>query len=51
MRAELVERARDGDANAFGELAAGEVQRLLVVARLIVGDRDPDWPPLPPGPR
>jgi len=40
MRAELVERARDGDANAFGELAAGEVQRLLVVARLIVGDRD-----------
>src|SRR4026208_2222502 len=40
MRAELVERARGGGGTAFGERAAGEVQRLLVVARLIVGDRD-----------
>ena len=40
MRAELVERARDGDREAFGQLAAGEVQRLVVVARLIVRDRD-----------
>jgi RNA polymerase sigma-70 factor, ECF subfamily len=40
MRAELVERARGGDPEAFGQLAAGEVQRLLIVARLIVRDRD-----------
>lgn len=40
MRAELVQRARDGDSEAFGRLAAGEVQRLLAVARLIVRDRD-----------
>jgi RNA polymerase sigma-70 factor (ECF subfamily) len=40
MRAELVERARDGDADSFGQLAAGEIKRLLVLARLIVGDRD-----------
>jgi RNA polymerase sigma-70 factor, ECF subfamily len=40
MRAELIERARAGDADAFGQLATGEVQRLVVVARLIVRDRD-----------
>ena len=40
MRAELIERARGGDREAFGRLAAGEVDRLLAIARLIM--RDPD---------
>lgn len=40
MRAELIERARNGDREAFGLLAAGEVDRLLAIARLIL--RDPD---------
>ena len=40
MRHDLVERARQGDREAFGELAAGEVDRLLVIARLVL--RDPD---------
>lgn len=39
MRVDL-ERARGGDPEAFGRLAAGQVERLLVVARLILGDRD-----------
>ena len=40
MRTDLVERARTGDREAFGQLAAGEVDRLLVVARLILRDFD-----------
>ena len=40
MRADLVERARNGDREAFGQLAAAEVDRLVAVARLIL--RDPD---------
>ena len=40
MRQELVERARSGDREAFGQLAAGEVDRLHVIARLVL--RDPD---------
>jgi RNA polymerase sigma-70 factor (ECF subfamily) len=40
MRADLVERARNGDREAFGQLAAGEVDRLLVIARLIMRDTD-----------
>ena len=40
MRADLVERARSGDREAFGQLAAAEVDRLLAIARLIL--RDPD---------
>ena len=39
MRVDL-ERARAGDPVAFGRLAAAEVDRLLIVARLILGDRD-----------
>ena len=38
MRAHLIEQARRGDREAFGRLAAGEVDRLLAVARLIVRD-------------
>lgn len=38
MREDL-ERARTGDPDAFGRLAAGKVERLLV-PRLILGDRD-----------
>lgn len=38
MRTDLVERARSGDREAFGQLAAGEVDRLLAVARLILRD-------------
>jgi DNA-directed RNA polymerase specialized sigma24 family protein len=38
MRSDLVERARSGDREAFGELAAAEVERLLAVARLILRD-------------
>ena len=40
MRADLVERARSGDREAFGQLAASEVDRLLAVARLILRDGD-----------
>lgn len=40
MRQDLVERARRGDREAFGQLAAGEVDRLHAIARLIL--RDPD---------
>jgi RNA polymerase sigma-70 factor (ECF subfamily) len=39
MRAELVERAQRGDREAFGQLAAGEVERLLAIARLILRDQ------------
>jgi RNA polymerase sigma-70 factor, ECF subfamily len=40
MRADLVERAQNGDREAFGQLAASEVTRLVAIARLIL--RDPD---------
>ena len=40
MRQELIERARRGDREAFGQLAAGEVDRLHAIARLVL--RDPD---------
>jgi RNA polymerase sigma-70 factor (ECF subfamily) len=40
MRQALIERARRGDREAFGQLAAGEVDRLLAIARLVL--RDPD---------
>jgi RNA polymerase sigma-70 factor (ECF subfamily) len=40
MRADLVERARAGDREAFGQLVASEVDHLLAIARLIL--RDPD---------
>jgi RNA polymerase sigma-70 factor (ECF subfamily) len=40
MRQDLVERARRGDREAFGQLAAGEVDRLNAIARLIL--RNPD---------
>jgi len=40
MRTDLVERARQGDREAFGQLASAEVGRLVALARLIL--RDPD---------
>jgi len=40
MRHDLVERARQGDREAFGQLASGEVDRLNAIARLVL--RDPD---------
>ena len=40
MRLDLVERARNGDREAFGQLAASEIERLLPVARLILRDAD-----------
>ncbi|HEX7347529.1 MAG TPA: hypothetical protein VF253_12115 [Candidatus Limnocylindrales bacterium] len=40
MRRDLIERARRGDRDAFGELAAGEIDRLLTIAGLVL--RDPD---------
>ena len=40
MRLDLIERARSGDREAFGQLAAGEVDRLVVIARLIMRDAD-----------
>jgi len=40
MQHELVERARRGDREAFGQLAAAEVDRLNAIARLVL--RDPD---------
>jgi RNA polymerase sigma-70 factor (ECF subfamily) len=39
MRSDLVERARSGDREAFEQLAAAEVDRLLAIARLILRDR------------
>lgn len=38
MRHELIERARRGDREAFGQLAAQDIARLHAVARLILGD-------------
>jgi RNA polymerase sigma-70 factor, ECF subfamily len=38
MRSDLIERARGGDQEAFGLLAAVEVDRLLAIARLILRD-------------
>ena len=40
MRLDLIERARRGDRDAFGQLAALDIDRLHAVARLIL--RDPD---------
>src|SRR3954465_10058134 len=40
MRQDLVERARRGDREAFEALAAGEIDHLNAVARLVL--RDPD---------
>ncbi|HEX5015294.1 MAG TPA: RNA polymerase sigma factor [Candidatus Limnocylindrales bacterium] len=40
MRDQLIERAKAGDREAFGQLAAGEVDRLHAIARLIL--RDPE---------
>jgi RNA polymerase sigma-70 factor (ECF subfamily) len=40
MRDELIDRARGGDRDAFGQLAAQEIDRLYAIARLIL--RDPD---------
>jgi RNA polymerase sigma-70 factor, ECF subfamily len=40
MQRELVLRAREGDHDAFSELAAGSIERLLALARLIVRDHD-----------
>ncbi len=40
MRTELVERARNGDQEAFAVLAGGAVDRLHAIARLILRDAD-----------
>jgi len=40
VRQDLVERAQRGDREAFGELAANEIDHMLVIARLVL--RDPD---------
>jgi RNA polymerase sigma-70 factor (ECF subfamily) len=40
LQAELVERARSGDREAFAALAAGAVDRLHALARLILRDAD-----------
>jgi RNA polymerase sigma-70 factor (ECF subfamily) len=40
MEQDLVERARNGDREAFGQLAAREIDRLVSIARLVL--RDPD---------
>jgi RNA polymerase sigma-70 factor, ECF subfamily len=40
VQAELVERARTGDREAFGVLAVGAVDRLYAIARLILRDAD-----------
>jgi RNA polymerase sigma-70 factor (ECF subfamily) len=37
---ELIERARNGDRDAFAQLAAGQIDRLNAVARLILRDAD-----------
>ena len=38
MRQDLIERARRGDREAFGQLAAQDIDRLHAIARLILGD-------------
>ena len=38
MQSDLVERAKDGDQEAFGRLATAEVDHLLAIARLILRD-------------
>ena len=40
MQAELVERARRGDREAFSVLAAGAVDRLYAIARLVLRDTE-----------
>jgi len=40
MRQELIERAQRGDREAFGQLAAGEINRLHAIAHLILRDAD-----------
>ena len=40
MQTELVDRARRGDREAFGVLAAGAVDRLYAIARLILRDTE-----------
>jgi RNA polymerase sigma-70 factor (ECF subfamily) len=40
VQTELVDRARRGDREAFGVLAAGAVDRLYAIARLILRDTD-----------
>jgi RNA polymerase sigma-70 factor (ECF subfamily) len=40
LRQDLVERARRGDRDAFGQLAAGEVDRLHAIASLVLRDAD-----------
>ncbi|MEP7378119.1 MAG: RNA polymerase sigma factor [Chloroflexota bacterium] len=40
MRDELIERARRGDRDAFGQLAAQDINRLHAIARLILRDVD-----------
>src|SRR6187455_74646 len=40
MRDKLIERARGGDRDAFGQLAAQEIDRLYAIARLILRDSD-----------
>lgn len=40
MQAELVDRARRGDREAFGVLAAGAVDRLHAIARLVLRDTE-----------
>jgi RNA polymerase sigma-70 factor (ECF subfamily) len=38
MRRDLVERAQRGDRDAFGQLAAGEIDRLHAIAQLVLRD-------------
>ena len=40
MRRDLIERASQGDRDAFGQLAAGEVDRLNAIASLVLRDAD-----------
>jgi RNA polymerase sigma-70 factor (ECF subfamily) len=40
MRQDLIERAKRGDRDAFGQLAAGEVDRMHAIARLVLRDSD-----------
>jgi RNA polymerase sigma-70 factor (ECF subfamily) len=40
VRRELVERARDGDRDAFATLATDSIGRLFNIAQLMLGDRD-----------
>lgn len=41
VRIELVERARKGDREAFGQLAAADITRLYALAQLILGAPEP----------